>query len=188
LTTEDVKPLLGAGPFFGQCEQEGELDVSDAPVLQAARVRGPSIVFLGLKETDTSGSALPSSEFKDPHSAVAKLTGTPYFSADIADLDENKVNETIENTQLAKDGSTLTFMEPRAAMSSLDVFTAAIFAEARSMVDWNQRNKVCAGICRTEVRLIRKWDDPVLSCLWFTRILLVGWMEAGLHVSTSLGR
>ncbi|KAG1767451.1 NUDIX hydrolase domain-like protein [Suillus occidentalis] len=159
LTTEDVKPLLGAGPFFGQCEQEEQLDVSDAPILQAARIRGPSIVFLGLKETETSGSALPSSEFKDPHSAVAKLTGTPYFSADIADLDENKVNETIENAQLAKDGSTLTFMEPRAAMSSLDVFTAAIFAEARSMVDWNQRNKFCPACGSPGCTSLLPWAD-----------------------------
>lgn len=161
LTTEDVKPLLGTGPFFGQCEQEGELCTSDVPVLQAARVRGPSIVFLGLKETETSGSALPSSEFKDPHSAVAKLTGTPYFSADIADLDENEVNETIENTELAKDGSTLTFMEPRAAMSSLDVYTAAIFAEARSMVDWNQRNKFCPA-CGSPVYSL--WAGWKLGC------------------------
>ncbi|KAG1753336.1 NUDIX hydrolase domain-like protein [Suillus lakei] len=110
LTTEDVKPLLGAEPFFGQCEQEGEQCVSDVPVLQAARVRGPSIVFLGLREAETSGSALPSSEFKDPHSAVEKLTGIPYF---------------LRMSQI--------LMRPRAAMSSLDVYTAAIFAEARSM-------------------------------------------------------
>lgn len=142
--------MLGAEPFFGQGEQEGQHCASDSHVLEAARVRGPSIVFLGLKETENSGNALPSSEFKDPHSAVAKLTGTPYFSADVADLDESKVNEAIENTELAKDGSTLTFVEPRAAMSSLDAYTAAIFAEARSMVDWNQRNKVCASICETE--------------------------------------
>ncbi|KAG1806096.1 NUDIX hydrolase domain-like protein [Suillus subaureus] len=161
LTTEDVKPLLGAEPFFGQGEQEGEHCTSDIPVLEAARVRGPSIVFLGLKETETSGSALPSSEFKDPHSAVAKLTGTPYFSADVADLDENKVNEAIENTGLAKDGSTLAFMEPRAAMSSLDAYTAAIFAEARSMVDWNQRNKFCPA-CGSPVYSL--WAGWKLSC------------------------
>lgn len=161
LTTEDVKPLLGAEPFFGQGEQEGEHCASDVSVLEAARVRGPSVVFLGLRETETSGSALPSSEFKDPHSAVAKLTGTPYFSADVADLDENKVNEAIENTELAKDGTMLAFVEPRAAMSSLDAYTAAIFAEARSMVDWNQRNKFCPA-CGSPVYSL--WAGWKLSC------------------------
>ncbi|KAG1725269.1 NUDIX hydrolase domain-like protein [Suillus paluster] len=133
LSTDDVKPLLGAEPFFGQCEQEGEHCAPDVPVLEAARVRGPPIVFLGLEEAEASGSALPSSDFKDPHAAVEKLKGTPYFSVDVVDLDENKINEVIENTELAKDGSTLAFLEPRAAMSSLDVYTAGIFAEARSM-------------------------------------------------------
>lgn len=34
------------------------------------------------------------------------------------------------------------FMEPRAATTQFTAFEAAIFAEARSMVDWNARNKV----------------------------------------------
>ncbi|OJA10338.1 hypothetical protein AZE42_07345 [Rhizopogon vesiculosus] len=184
LTTNEVKPLLGAEPFFGQCEREGEVCASDIHVLEASRIRGPSVVFLGLKEADvTSGSALPSSDFKDPYTAVENLEGTPYFSVDVVDLDENTINEAIENTELAKDGSALTFMEPRAAMSSLDVYTASIFAEARSMVDWNQRNKACFSNLQNKSPIL-KHDDPVLSRLWFTRIFLVGWMEAvlrGLH-------
>ncbi|KAG2148690.1 NUDIX hydrolase domain-like protein [Suillus bovinus] len=165
LTTEDVKPLLGAEPFFGQGEQEGQHCASDLPVLEAARIHGLPIVFLGLNETQSSGSALPSSEFKDPHSAVSKLVGTAYFSADVADLDENKVNEAIENTQLAKDGSTLTFVEPRAAMSSLDAYTAAIFAEARSMVDWNQRNKFCPACGSPAYSLWAGWKLGCTSLL-----------------------
>jgi len=165
LTTDEVKPLLGTEPFFGQCEQEGEVCESDIPVLEASRIRGPSIVFLGLKEADTtSGSALPSSDFKDPYAAVENLEGAAYFSMDVADIDENKINGAIENAELAHDGSTLTFMEPRSAMSSLDAFTAAIFAEARSMVDWNQRNKACFGILRYR-RHTLKHNKPTSSVL-----------------------
>jgi hypothetical protein len=102
------------------------------------------------------------------------------------DLDEDKINETIENSDLAKDGSVLTFMEPRAAMSSLDGSTASIFAEARSMVDWNQRNKACSSSLQNRSHIPN--DDLVLSLLWFTSIFLVGRMEAMLHVSASLGR
>ena len=74
LTTDEVKPLLGTELFFGQCEQEGEVYESDIPVLEASRIRRPSIVFLGLKEADTtSAGAMPSSDFKDPYAAVENL-------------------------------------------------------------------------------------------------------------------
>ena len=33
-------------------------------------------------------------------------------------------------------------MEPRAASQGLSAFDAAVFAEARSMIDWNARNSV----------------------------------------------
>lgn len=156
MTTDEVKPLLGTEPFFGQCEQEGEVCESDIPVLEASRIRGPSIVFLGLKEADTtSGSALPSSDFNDPHAAVENLEGVPYFSMDVVDLDQDKINEAIENAEFENVGSTLIFMEPRSAMSSLDAFTAGIFAEARSMVDWNQRNKACFGILQYRRHILK---------------------------------
>ena len=165
MTTDEVKPLLGTEPFFGQCEQEGEVCESDIPVLEASRIRGPSIVFLGLKEADTtSAGALPSSDFKDPYAAVENLEGAPYFSMNVADIDENKINEAKENAELAHHRSMLTFMEPRSAMSSLDAFTAAIFAEARSMVDWSQRNKACFGILRYRRHML-KHNKPTSSVL-----------------------
>ena len=39
-------------------------------------------------------------------------------------------------------GVTFEFAEPRSATSALTMFEAAIFAVARSMIDWNVRNKV----------------------------------------------
>lgn len=159
MTTDDVKPLLGGEPFFGQCEQEGQVCATETHVLEASRIRGPPVIFLGLEETDMSSgtqAALPSSDFKDPHAAVKNLDGTPYFSVDVMGLDENKINESLENTKLARDGSALTFMEPRAAMSSLDGYTAAIFAEARSMVDWNQRNKACPDSLQSTCHMLKR--------------------------------
>jgi hypothetical protein len=118
-----------------------------------------------LKEANTtSGSALSSSDFKDPYAAVENLEGASYFSMDVVHIDENKINETMENAELAHDGSTLTFMEPRSAMSSLDAFTAAIFAEARSMVNWNQRNKACFGILQYRRHML-KHNKPTSSVL-----------------------
>ena len=50
LTTDDVLPLLGSPPFFGQGECEGQIAGSDES-LAAARHLGIPIVFLGLNST-----------------------------------------------------------------------------------------------------------------------------------------
>ncbi|KAH7905966.1 NUDIX hydrolase domain-like protein [Hygrophoropsis aurantiaca] len=162
LSTIDVKPFLGTEPYFGQGQNEGEAAAEDVHVLEAARIHNSPVVFLGLKENQSeSASALPSSDFSDPQAAVANLEGTPYFSLDVADFEEGKVNEILQNTELGKNGATLTFVEPRAAMSSLDAFTAGVFAEARSMVDWNYRNKFCPA-CGSPVFSL--WAGWKLSC------------------------
>ena len=147
LTTNDVKPLLGLDPFFGQGQNPGESSTSteEMPVLEAARLHGPRVVFLGLEERDpTTASALPSSDFKEPEVAVANIDGTPYFSVDVADVEEGQVNEVIQNSELLTTTDVeLAFTDPRAAMGALDLFSAAMFASARSMVDWNDRNRAC---------------------------------------------
>lgn len=163
LSTNDVRPFLGREPFLGQGKEEGETASPDIKVLQASRHRGTPILFLGLQEPETgSANALPSSEFTDPEAAVANLDGTPFFSMDVADFDDAKVDEMLKNSSLAKEGGqTLTFSEPRAAMNKFDPYTAAMFAEARSMVDWNHRNKFCPG-CGSPMYPI--WAGWKLSC------------------------
>ncbi|KAG9309321.1 NUDIX hydrolase domain-like protein [Chiua virens] len=144
LTTNDVKPLLGPSPYFGQGQNPGELSTEETPVLEAVRLHGPRVVFLGLEERDpTAASALPSSDFKEPEVAVANIDGTPYFAVDVADLEEDKVDDVVQHSELAKSDVKLAFTDPRTAMGALDVFAAAVFANARSMVDWNDRNKAC---------------------------------------------
>ncbi|KAF9232666.1 NUDIX hydrolase domain-like protein [Melanogaster broomeanus] len=162
LTTHDVKPLLGPEPYFGQGQNPGEACTEETPVLEAARIHGPRVVFLGLKEHNPdTASALPTSDFKDPHAAVANIDGTPYFSVDVADLEESKVDEVIQNSELAQTDVKLAFTEPRTAMGSLDAFTAAVFAMARSMVDWNERNQFCPA-CGSHSYSI--WAGWKLSC------------------------
>lgn len=144
LTTNDVRPLLGPDPFFGQGQNPGESCTEETPVLEAARLHGPRVVFLGLEERDpATASALPSSDFQDPEVAVANIDGTPYFSVDVADLEEDMVDDVVQNSELAKTDAKVAFADPRTAMGALDVFFAAVFASARSMVDWNDRNKAC---------------------------------------------
>lgn len=164
-TTNDIRPVLGSDPLFGQGQNEGETAAVDTPVLEAARLRGAPIVFLGLHEPEESKSgALPSAEFSAKgaaEAAVANIEGTPYFTVDVTDVDADKVKDLLSGSEAAQRGEKLEFSEPRAAMGSMDMFQAALFAEARSMVDWNGRNKFCPA-CGSPVYSL--WAGWKLSC------------------------
>ncbi|KAI8993947.1 NUDIX hydrolase domain-like protein [Trametes punicea] len=165
LTTSDVQPLLGSEPFFSQGQHPGELAPSDVPGLEAARLRGTPVVFLGLHETDAkSTNALPSSDFSAKavaETVVSHIKGTAYFSLDVSDVAQAELDQLLQNAAATKDGAQLAFSEPRAAMGNFDVFEAALFAEARSMVDWNARNKFCPS-CGSPVYSL--WAGWKLSC------------------------
>ncbi|KIP06523.1 hypothetical protein PHLGIDRAFT_453629 [Phlebiopsis gigantea 11061_1 CR5-6] len=165
LTTTEVRPLLGTEPFFAQGQSDGELAETGIPVLEAARLRGPGIVFLGLHEPKSGASlALPSSDFSaktDAAAVAAKIEGTPYFSLDVSDLDGGTVDAVLQSTEAAKSGKSLSFLDARSAMPSMDVFEGAIVAEGRAMVDWNARYKFCAS-CGSPVYSL--WAGWKLSC------------------------
>ena len=158
LSTTEVRPLLGTEPFFAQGQNDGDAAESGLPVLEAARLRGPRVVFLGLHEPESGATqALPSTDFSakaDAAAVASKIEGTPYFSLDVSDLEGNAVDAVLQSTEAAKSGKSMTFVDARQAMSSMDYFEGGIVAEARAMVDWNARNKVCltalysiAGVC-----------------------------------------
>ncbi|RDB24976.1 putative NADH pyrophosphatase [Hypsizygus marmoreus] len=166
LSTNDVKPFLGSEPSFGQGRQEGQLvveskDIPHSPT-EAIRHRNSPVVFLGLQE-HSKVNALPSSDFADPEAAIANLDGTPYFSMDVAELDlsPERLKEILDTTSLAQNGQILSWSEPRVLMTGLDYFSGAVFAEARSLVDWNLRNKFCPGC---GARTYSMWGGWKISC------------------------
>ncbi|KAJ8076705.1 NADH pyrophosphatase [Marasmius tenuissimus] len=142
--TRPLLPLLGPSPFFGQSQTTGAL-LPDSEVThstEAARHLGIPVVFLGLHEQGTSGSALPEAEFKDnAEAAVQNLEGTPYFAVDVGDLETSEVDGVLRQVE-EEQNVKFEWSEPRSAMGLMDPFEAAVFAEARSMVDWNYRHKV----------------------------------------------
>lgn len=74
---------------------------------------------------------------------TSNVQGSAYFSLDVTDVDSAELDNVLASSvATTQEGLKLTFSEPRAVMSTLDAFEAAIFAEARSMIDWNARNKV----------------------------------------------
>jgi NAD+ diphosphatase len=143
LTTAEVEPFLGPEPYIGQgpSESEGAIAVVDLPILEAARFRGAPIVFLGVSEPQANVycPAVPPEEF------AKTLVGTPFFSIDLNEVDRTGLDRLMQTSAAATDGFNLSFDEARSAMRGMDEFHAGIFAEARSMVDWNFRNKVCDG-------------------------------------------
>jgi NAD+ diphosphatase len=166
LSTEDVGSFIGQpGPYFGQGKESGLLTPEEqVSTTESVRHRGAPIIFLGLHESPSSGGgALPSSEFVDADKAVAKLEGTPYFAMDVSDLEmeDSEIDAVLNQTEAAKTGATLTWLDARSVMTNVDLFHGAIFAEARSMCDWNLRNKFCAGC---GARQHSMWGGWKLGC------------------------
>ncbi|KAK7692196.1 hypothetical protein QCA50_003820 [Cerrena zonata] len=167
LTSEDVKPLLGPAPYFAQGKNPGDLADNDAPILQSARIHGPPVAFLGLLEPDTGGkigNVLPSSDFSakaDPVSIAARIEGSPFFSLDVTKLDKGEVDKTLQQSSIVKAGKTVEFVDGRAAMGHLTQVDSAIFAESRTLVDWNSRTRFCAG-CGSPV--YSQWAGWKRSC------------------------
>ena len=142
LTTVEVEQFLGAKPYLGQGPTEGAIPVVDLPILKAARFRGAPIVFLGLKEPQRLNDYNPATP---PEELAKALVGTPFFSIDVSDVGQTELDRLVQTSVARTDGFDLSFTDPRAAMGGMSEFCASVFAEARSMVDWNFRNKVRGG-------------------------------------------
>jgi NAD+ diphosphatase len=156
LTTNDVEPFLGPTPYFGQGKEPGDLVHENRELeedthkehshTESLRHLGIPLVFLGVHEPQSSetGATLPTSEFSNPEDAIKHLQGTPYFAMDVADINytAEQLRKILIETAPGREGKVLDWAEPRSLMASLDIFTAGVFASARSMVDWNLRNKV----------------------------------------------
>jgi len=67
----------------------------------------------------------------------------------------------LKETTPGQEGKVLDWSEPRASMLTLDIVTAAIFASARSQVDWNLRNKYCPGCGACTYSM---WGGWKISC------------------------
>ncbi|KAJ7655389.1 NUDIX hydrolase domain-like protein [Mycena rosella] len=162
LTTSQVKALLGPEPYFGQGKDDGRTLTADEviSVTESARHRGVRVVFLGLLDTLSSLNALPTSDFTDPERAVAKLEGIPYFALDIGELG---VDADAFLTEVKDVAQVLSWAEPRGLLMGLqlDKVSLALFGEARSMVDWNQRNKFCPA-CGSPT--FSQWGGWKISC------------------------
>ncbi|KAG9101037.1 nucleolar DEAD-box protein required for synthesis of 60S ribosomal subunit [Ceratobasidium sp. 370] len=113
LPTDDLRPVLGDEPFFGQGQNPGEHALGDTKSLESARLRGPNLVFLGVQEPEHNAS-LPSTEFRNPTRAE-DIHGTAYFALDATDVPLDDLLSRVSAQRLE-------FAEPRSATAKWSAF------------------------------------------------------------------
>ncbi|KZW02458.1 hypothetical protein EXIGLDRAFT_829336 [Exidia glandulosa HHB12029] len=156
LRTDDVRALVGPDPLFGQTQTAGETflipEGEKMPAMEAARIRGPRIIFLGVLDK-TPDDELPSAD------NGWAIVGAPYFAVDVqeeaaSDLDALAKKHSTEDAEVE-------FVEPFGTMGDFEPGEAAIFAVARSMLDWNSQRKFCPA-CASPVYSL--WAGWKLGC------------------------
>lgn len=119
---EDVKPVIGNDPF--------ERTEEDTIAQYNSSLYIPQIIFLGLDER------------KEGFVYKEHYKGQPWFAVDITPTES--VKDEAEKLVEKLTGEGLEFAKGRMHMS-LAPEDAAIYAEARHLLDWNARNPYCAS-------------------------------------------
>ncbi|KAK5988919.1 putative NADH pyrophosphatase [Cladobotryum mycophilum] len=124
---EEVKPFVGAQPL-------GLSDGDNLKAFDSSKPR-PLVVFLGLLP-DTEQSEQFATE---KHGTVK---GQPYFALDIT---QNAPYAEAAKTFLEAAEARGLSLQTNIRSMTLNPEAAAIFAQSRSIIDWNARNTFCAG-------------------------------------------
>jgi len=121
-TFADVKPLIGENPF--------EKSEDEVIAQYNSSLYVPQIIFLGLDER------------KDGFKYKEHYKGQPWFAVDVTP--KESVKEKAEELLERMTSTGLEFSKGRMNLS-LQAEEAAIYAEARHLLDWNERNPFCAS-------------------------------------------
>ncbi|KAI4635233.1 uncharacterized protein J4E87_000183 [Alternaria ethzedia] len=121
-TFADVKPLIGENPF--------EKSEEEVIAQYNSSLYVPQIIFLGLDER------------KDGFKYKEHYKGQPWFAVDVTP--KESVKEKAEELLERMTSTGLEFSKGRMNLS-LQAEEAAIYAEARHLLDWNERNPFCAS-------------------------------------------
>ena len=121
---EAVKPLIGDDPYSQPEAQLVAAYNSEKAI--------PQLLFLGIDEK---------SRESDPFKYKVH-SGAPYFALDVTP--KGSFKSAAESLISKLESEKLTFLTGRLHMT-LPASQAAIYAEARALLDWNARNPFCAG-------------------------------------------
>ena len=119
---QDVQPLIGEDPYS---KPEDQL-ISE----YNSTITIPQLLFLGLDEN------------KNTDFQYKIYRGSPYFALDVTP--KGTISAQAEKLVESMKSRNLQFVEGRMHMS-LPAPQAAIYAQARALLDWNARNPFCAG-------------------------------------------
>ena len=117
----DVEPLIGSNPY------SRSEDVMIATYNSSMTV--PQLLFLGIDEALNSGFS------------YKMYSGSPFFALDATPSGSTQEIATALNSKMEAAG--FTYLEGR-MLQSLPAPEAAVYAQARALLDWNARNPFCA--------------------------------------------
>ncbi|KAI1645359.1 NUDIX hydrolase domain-like protein [Daldinia loculata] len=128
-----VVPLTGEEPFK-ESEQEQLKDFNSA-------ITQPVVLFLGIDE-------------KKPDFQYRDYKGKPYFAVDVTPKGtiEAKAKSIVDIVK----ANGVSFIDGRRLLT-LNAPDAAIFAEARALLDWNSRNPFCGGCGQPTTSINAGW-------------------------------
>lgn len=121
---KDVQPLIEDDPYRIS-EEEAILGYNSTAWV-------PQLIFLGLDERQQNHAVLKWTSY----------SGVPYFALDVTPKGPIEAQATNLRQEFGARGKN--FLEERLHMS-LPAHEAAIYAQARALVDWNARNPFCAS-------------------------------------------
>jgi NAD+ diphosphatase len=121
-TLTEVEPLIGKDPY-SKVEADMIKEYNSTTFT-------PQLIFLGLDDRNKEGLV-----YKDIYK------GQPFFALDVTP--QHHLVDAAEKLIASMKDRGLTFAEGRMNLS-LEAQQAAIYAEARHMLDWNSRNPFCA--------------------------------------------
>lgn len=124
----DVQPVIGSN-VYEKAEKELVSSYNSSTYI-------PQLVFLGLDERNKEALSYTKESKGETYS------GAPYFALDITPKHDS-IKEAAEKLAQSLESKGLTFSKGRLHMA-LPAAEAAIYAEARHLLDWNARNPFCA--------------------------------------------
>ncbi|KAJ5941571.1 hypothetical protein N7516_001739 [Penicillium verrucosum] len=123
---DDVRKLVSRDTF----------DTSEEDMIKAydSRKTHPTLIFLGLDESR-----------KEEGLTWKIYSGTPYFAVDVTPKGSEEQQTAAKDVISVMEAKGLSFFQARVVMS-FSADEAAIYAQARALMDWNTRNTFC-GTC-----------------------------------------
>ncbi|PHH87589.1 hypothetical protein CDD83_8667 [Cordyceps sp. RAO-2017] len=135
-TFDDVKPLIGPDPFARTDRQAIDAFDSHAP-------GGPLIVFLGAIDEGPGVSADDVAHLDT--SAHGVVRAQPFFAVDATPPARAGPEAEAIAAFLERHEARGVSIQTDVRSMTFDFDAASMFAQARSMMDWNARNPFCAG-------------------------------------------